>query len=275
MVHDEATRNRVDVRITQTRVLKGWHHDEFQLMYQPVIRAADNSIAGFEALLRWRDPGASGTFIQPDHFVHLLERLGLMVPVGQWVLTEACTQMKTWNDRFADRPPLFVSVNLGARQIAQSEFAGSVVAALDASGLEREQLVVDITEDALRYNKAGTWDPIRGVKFLGVRAGLDDFGTGEAGLSYLRELQVDFLSIHRKFMAGLGQVEEHGHHPVRRGARTRARDRHDRAGCRDRGPGAADQGDRARLPPGLLLRAPRTSRDDRRAARGGTGRRRQ
>jgi EAL domain-containing protein (putative c-di-GMP-specific phosphodiesterase class I) len=140
--------------------------------------------------------------------VHLLEKLGLMVPVGAWVLKEACTQMRSWNEQFADLDHLFVSVNLGARQIAQEGFADTVAAALDESGLPPEHLVVDITEDALRFNKSETWNPVRGVKFLGVRAALDDFGTGESGMTYLRELQVDFLTIHRQFLEGLGQVEE-------------------------------------------------------------------
>jgi diguanylate cyclase (GGDEF)-like protein len=208
VVHDEATRNRVDVRITQERVLKGWKQNEFYVMYQPIVRASDQSIAGFEALLRWRDPGASGTFISPAHFVFLLERLGLMVPVGAWILKEACHQVKQWNDRFADRDPMFVSVNLGARQIAQQAFANTVVAALDDAGLAPELLVLDVTEDCLRFNKGTTWNSLRSVKYLGVRIGLDDFGIGEVGLNYLRDLQLDFVSIHRSFMEGVGHLKE-------------------------------------------------------------------
>jgi diguanylate cyclase (GGDEF)-like protein len=208
VVHDEATRNRVDVRITQERVLKGWKQQEFYVMYQPIVRAADQSIAGFEALLRWRDPGASGTFISPAHFVFLLERLGLMVPVGAWILKEACDQIKKWNTHFSDREPMFVSVNLGARQIAQEAFANTVVAALDESGLPPELLVLDVTEDCLRFNKGTTWNSLRSVKYLGVRIGLDDFGIGEVGLNYLRDLQLDFVSIHRSFMEGVGHLKE-------------------------------------------------------------------
>lgn len=208
VVHDESTRNRVDVRITQDRVLKGWDQSEFYLMYQPIVRAADNTIAGFEALLRWRDPGASGTFISPAHFIFLLERLGLMVPVGAWAIREACTTVKHWNDLHADRPPMFVSVNLGARQLAQRAFSDTVVEALEASGLARELLVLDVTDECLKFNKGATWNALRGLKYLGVRTGLDDFGVGEVGMSYLRELQLDFLTVHRSFLEGVGQIRE-------------------------------------------------------------------
>lgn len=208
VAHDEATRNRVDVRITQARVLKGWDQSEFYLMYQPIVRTADKSIAGFEALLRWRDPGASGTFISPAHFVFLLERLGLMVPVGAWALREACTTLKRWNDLYPDREPMFVSVNLGARQIAQASFPDTVVEALDVSGLPREQLVLDLTDECLQFNKGATWNALRGLKYLGVRVGLDDFGIGEVGMTYLRELQLDFLTVHRSFLEGVGQLRE-------------------------------------------------------------------
>jgi diguanylate cyclase (GGDEF)-like protein len=208
VVHDESTRNRVDVRITQDRVLKGWDQSEFYLMYQPIVRAADNTIAGFEALLRWRDPGASGTFISPAHFVYLLERLGLMVPVGAWAIREATTTVKYWNDHYPDRQPIFVSVNLGARQLAQRAFADTVVEALDASGLDRELLVLDVTDECLKFNKGSTWKALRGLKYLGVRAGLDDFGIGEVGMNYLREMQVDFLTVHRSFLEGVGQIRE-------------------------------------------------------------------
>jgi diguanylate cyclase (GGDEF)-like protein len=208
VVHDEATRNRVDVRITQSRVLKGWDQSEFYLMYQPIVRTADSSIAGFEALLRWRDPGASGTFISPAHFVFLLERLGLMVPVGAWAIKEACTTVKAWNDLYPDREPMFVTVNLGARQIAQAAFAETVVDALDSSGLPRELLVLDVTDECLQFNKGATWNALRGLKYLGVRAGLDDFGIGEVGMNYLRDLQLDFLTVHRSFLEGVGQIKE-------------------------------------------------------------------
>jgi EAL domain-containing protein (putative c-di-GMP-specific phosphodiesterase class I) len=99
-------------------------------------------------------------------------------------------------------------VNLGARQIAQSTFAETVVDALDASGLARELLVLDVTEECLQFNKGATWNALRGLKYLGVRAGLDDFGIGEVGMNYLRDLQLDFLTVHRSFLEGIGQIKE-------------------------------------------------------------------
>lgn len=208
VTHDEATRNRVDVRITHTRVLKGFTHNEFYLMYQPIVATADNRIVGLEALLRWRDPGASGTFIEPSHFMDLLERLGLTVPVGTWALREACTQVQRWNSHHSDRPPLFVSVNLAPRQLAHRDFVASVTEALEVSQIDPALLSLDLTDEALRFNKGAAWNPLRELKYRGVRVGLDDFGMGEVGMVYLRDLQVDSINIHRRFLEGLGQVAE-------------------------------------------------------------------
>lgn len=208
VIRDESTRNRVDVRVTPTRVLKGWGQREFSLMYQPIVNASEHRIVGFEALMRWRDPGASGTFIGPDQFIHLLEKTGLIVPVGDWVVTEAIGQLKDWVDDFVDFGPLFVKINVGARQLAHAGFSESVVKALDLIGLPPEQLVLDITEDALRFNKSAVWGALRDLKYLGIRIALGDFGVGEAGLSYLRQLPLDFVSIHRSFLQGLGETPE-------------------------------------------------------------------
>jgi diguanylate cyclase (GGDEF)-like protein len=208
VAHDEATRNRVDVRITHNRVLKGFTHNEFYLMYQPIVRASDNRIVGMEALLRWRDPGASGTFIEPAHFMDLLERLGLTVPVGAWAISEACAQVHRWNVHHHDRDPLFVSVNLSPRQLANRDFVSTVLGALDRAQLDPRLLSLDLTDEALRFNKGAAWNPLRELKFKGVRVGLDDFGMGEVGMVYLRDLQVDSVTIHRRFLEGLGQVAE-------------------------------------------------------------------
>jgi diguanylate cyclase (GGDEF)-like protein len=208
VAHDESTRNRIDVRVNEGRVLKGWDAREFRLVYQPIVRTADRQVVGVEALLRWHDPGASGTYIYPHRFLPLLERTGLIVPVGAWVLEVACRQVHEWNAAFPQLAPLFVNVNLGARQIAQAAFAETVAKAVDAVHLPPELLVLDITEEALRYNKTGTWAALRDLKYLGIRLSLDDFGVGESSMSYLRDLQLDFLRIHKSFVDGLGQTKE-------------------------------------------------------------------
>jgi EAL domain-containing protein (putative c-di-GMP-specific phosphodiesterase class I) len=138
----------------------------------------------------------------------LLERLGLTVPVGAWALSEACAQVQRWNTHHHDRDPLFVSVNLSPRQLANRDFVASVTAALDASRLDPRLLSLDLTDEALRFNKGAAWNPLRELKFKGVKVGLDDFGMGEVGMVYLRDLQVDSITIHRRFLEGLGQVAE-------------------------------------------------------------------
>ncbi len=206
---DEATRNRMDIRITEDSIFKAVENNEFRLLYQPIVVIETGSIVGFEALLRWLDPTASAKFVPPSAFLPILEKTGHIIKVGEWVVNEAVRQCKHWNDRVsADRDPFFVSVNLGARQMAETRFSDTVANALDNSGLPPELLTLDITPEALKYNRQATWGELRDLKFKGVRLALDDFGVGESTISYLREIQVDLLRLHGTFIAGLGTTPE-------------------------------------------------------------------
>jgi EAL domain-containing protein (putative c-di-GMP-specific phosphodiesterase class I) len=128
--------------------------------------------------------------------------------VGTWTLERATSQIKAWNDRRPSDKPLFVSVNLGAKQIAHASFADSVAQALDAAGLAPELITLDVTPEAITYNKHATWGALRDLKSLGVRVALDDFGVGDSTLAYLRELSIDLLRIDRMFTEGLGKTRE-------------------------------------------------------------------
>jgi EAL domain-containing protein (putative c-di-GMP-specific phosphodiesterase class I) len=196
------------VRITEDRIQKAVENNEFRLLYQPIVTTQNGRVVGFEALLRWLDPGASAKFVSPAQFLPLLEKTGLIIEVGEWVLNEATRQIQGWNERYSNREPFFVTVNLGARQMAQTHFSATVAKALDSCGLRPELLTLDVTPEALSFNKQATWAELRDLKYLGVRIALDDFGLGESTIGYLRDIKVDLIRIHRTFVNGLGTTSE-------------------------------------------------------------------
>ena len=138
----------------------------------------------------WRESwvaGATNTGMRfPHDFLPLLEKSGLIVPVGRWVLEETCRQAVAWTEAHPQVAPLFVTCNVGARQLAMPDFADTVLTALATTGLAARQLCLDITEETLRYNGSHTWSALRRLKEAGVKLGLDDFGTGASGLAALR-----------------------------------------------------------------------------------------
>ncbi len=204
VIHDESRRGRYTTRIDESRMHSALENKEFLLHYQPIVRTDGGGIFGVEALLRWVAPGATNTgMLFPHEFLPLLEKSGLIVPVGQWVLDETCKQAMTWTRTHPDAPALFVTCNISARQLAMPDFATGVLSALDGAGMSPEQLCLDITEQALRHNGASTWPALRHLKQVGVKLGLDDFGTGASSLSALRDLKLDLLRIDRLFVDDL------------------------------------------------------------------------
>lgn len=205
MVHDESRRGRYTTRIDEARMHAALENEEFLLHYQPIVRAdGSGGIFGVEALLRWVAPGATNTgMLFPHEFLPLLEKSGLIVPVGQWVLEETCRQAMAWVQAHPDAPALFVTCNISARQVAMPDFADGVLSALDQAGMPPEQLCLDITEQAVRYNGAATWSALRRLKEVGVKLGLDDFGTGAASLGALRDMKLDLVRIDRLFVDDL------------------------------------------------------------------------
>ena len=209
VVHDESRRGRYTTRIDESRMLSAIQNEEFLLHYQPIVRTDGGGLFGVEALLRWVAPGATNTgMLFPHEFLPLLEKSGLIVPVGQWVLDQTCRQAMTWTRNHPDAPALFVTCNISARQLAMPDFEAGVLAALDAAGMPPEQLCLDITEQALHYNGSGTWSALRNLKQVGVKLGLDDFGTGAASLGALRELKLDLVRVDRLFIDDLAMSTE-------------------------------------------------------------------
>lgn len=176
---------------------------EFRLSYQLQVRLGDGGVAGFEALVRWEHPGRG--LLPPGEFVPLAEETGLIVPLGLWVLREACRQAGEWRRlrAGAGRPPLTISVNLSARQLREPGLAGAVAEALVASGMEPEDLILEITESVLVEDFRSAVPALRALRASGVRIAIDDFGTGYSNLSYLKRLPVDHLKLDRSIVAGL------------------------------------------------------------------------
>jgi diguanylate cyclase (GGDEF)-like protein len=177
---------------------------EFRLVYQPVVQLADRRLTGVEALLRWDSP-RRGT-IAPDVFIPVAEETGLIVPLGRWVLMEACRQGAVWlGAQRGGAAPLTMSVNVSSRQLQHASVVDDVRDALRASGLPASALVVEITESALVRDTSVVVQRLHELKALGVRLAIDDFGTGYSSLAYLQRLPVDVLKIDKSFVDGVGR----------------------------------------------------------------------
>ncbi len=172
---------------------------EFGLLYQPIMRLATGDLIGVEALLRWYH-GERGT-VGPAEFIPVAEETGLILPLGRWVLEQACRQAAAWNAG-ADRP-LSVSVNVSGRQLQQPGYVDEVASVLAETGLEPRCLTLELTESVLMYDAEAATTILGELKGLGVRVAIDDFGTGYSSLNYLRRFPIDELKIDRSFVASL------------------------------------------------------------------------
>ena len=179
---------------------------QFFLLYQPIFDLPSREVVGVEALIRWQHPERG--IVPPDSFIPLAEDSGLIVPIGRWVLDEACRQAAAWA---AEGLGIGVSVNVSAYQLGRREFAEDVRRALAASRIEPASLTLEITETTLMGNVPDAVEQLTEIKALGVRIAIDDFGTGYASLSNLQRMPVDILKIDKSFVAALnhgGQSRE-------------------------------------------------------------------
>ena len=176
--------------------------DEFALAYQPYFSLADGALRGFEALVRWNHPVRG--VVAPSDFIPLAEETGLIHPMGDWVLNQACRDARTWPRLGPHDPGRAVNVNVSALQIQETDMVRAVVSALRDSGLDPRQLVLEITEGVLVERVAEVAAVLRELRSLGVRIAIDDFGTGYCSLSYLENLPIDILKIDKSFVDHLG-----------------------------------------------------------------------
>ena len=180
---------------------KGLERDELEVHYQPFYSLDGQHIVGAEALVRWRHP-VNG-LISPMAFIPMAEETGLILPIGRYVLEQACRQVRSIRDRLGVELP--VSVNLSPRQFQESGLLSQVAAALDASGLPPAALMFEITESMVMDDLAGARDVMKKLSGLGVRLAIDDFGTGHSSLAYLKQFPVDEVKVDRAFVRGLAE----------------------------------------------------------------------
>jgi Amt family ammonium transporter len=186
----------------ETDLRRALARDEIEVYYQPLIDLRTGLVAGHEALARWRHPTRG--LLGPYEFIPMAEETGLIIPLGDRVLVEACRQTRAWQLAFPSPQPLVVSVNLSGHQIARSDIADSVLAALERTGLPAGSLELEITETVAMRDAQASGVALRRLHDLGVRLALDDFGTGYSSLAYLSRLPLDIIKVDRSFVAGLG-----------------------------------------------------------------------
>ncbi|WP_228057611.1 EAL domain-containing protein [Tychonema sp. LEGE 07203] len=180
---------------------------EFLLHYQPFVSLASGRIIGFEALVRWQHPLRG--LISPLKFIPVAEETGAIVPLGEWVLEEACRQLRLWEGMFDFDRPLIMSVNLSGKQFAQPDLVERIQAILVATGLSAESLKLEITESVVMDDVESAIAVLKHMKSLKVKLGIDDFGTGYSSLSYLSRFPTDTLKVDKSFV-GLMEFEGEG-----------------------------------------------------------------
>jgi diguanylate cyclase (GGDEF)-like protein/PAS domain S-box-containing protein len=172
---------------------------EFELFYQPKVSLATGAITALEALIRWHHPERG--LVSPAQFIPVAEACGVIVPIGQWVMREACRQTRAWRD--AGLPPVRIAINVSPRELREKDFVATVRATLAEAGLEPDNLELELTETFLMQDSTLTGTVLQALKGLGVTLALDDFGTGYSSLSHLRRFPIDTLKIDQSFVRDL------------------------------------------------------------------------
>ncbi|MFQ5857552.1 MAG: putative bifunctional diguanylate cyclase/phosphodiesterase, partial [Anaerolineae bacterium] len=205
---DTAMRDRAVARLElETELRRAIERQEFRVHYQPIVSLAAGRIAGFEALLRWQHPERG--LVSPGEFIPVAEETGLIIPIGQWVLREACQQMRDWQVQFPGGPPLTISVNLFRRQFQQPDLVEQVEQILQETGLDARSLRLEITESVIMENTESATAMLSQLKAMGVQVQMDDFGTGYSSLSYLNQFPIDTIKIDRTFVSKMGVDGNH------------------------------------------------------------------
>jgi diguanylate cyclase (GGDEF)-like protein len=205
-VFDRSMTGTLTPATAEEQIRQALEAGEFHLHYQPVVELASGRVVGAEALLRWisEDRGT----VSPAEFIPLLEETGLIVPVGTWVLEEACREAARIAAILDGAPPITITVNVSARQLAQVDFGEKVANAMRAAGVGPGQITLEITEGALMHDVSSAWTVLRQAKALGVKLALDDFGTGYSSLSYVRRFSLDMLKVDKSFIDGIDSSPE-------------------------------------------------------------------
>jgi len=196
----------VELLHLETDLRRAIERQELQLYYQPIVSLTTGKIHGFEALIRWQHPERG--LISPAEFIPVAEETGLIVPIGLWVLREACQQTQKWQKQFSDNFPLTISVNLSGKQFSQPDLIEQIEQILQATSLDARSLKLEITESVMMENAESAAKMLLKLKALGVQLHIDDFGTGYSSLSYLHRFPIDQLKIDCSFVKRMGVDDE-------------------------------------------------------------------
>lgn len=179
---------------------------QFHLNYQPIVSLSTSKIVGFEALVRWQHPTRG--WVSPDKFIPLAEETGLIIPLGKWVLSEACRQLSVWQEQLAQPLPLSISVNLSGIQLWNPDVLQSIDEILNSLSLSGSHLKLEITESILMDKESEATAVLAQLKQRQIQLSIDDFGTGYSSLAYLQSFPIDTLKIDRSFISGIEQQDK-------------------------------------------------------------------
>ncbi len=196
----------IDRMTTEHSLYRALERSELMLYYQPVVEINGTGAIGVEALIRWQHPDQG--LVAPYRFIPVAEESGLIIPIGAWVIEEACNQLRDWQHGGMTGPRGSVEVNLSARQIDHPEIVETVEGILASTGLPPENLTLEITESALMKDAAAALDVLKALKGIGVSLAIDDFGTGYSSLGYLQRFPLDILKVDKSFVDELGESPE-------------------------------------------------------------------
>jgi diguanylate cyclase (GGDEF)-like protein len=206
-VFDPSMRSRLTPANAERRLEEALTAGEFRLYFQPLVSLRDSRLLGVEGLLRWDHPDRG--LLRPADFLTQLDETGLIVPVGRWVLGEACRQARSWADAAPEGSrPLRVSVNVSPRQLSQSDFIDVLTEAIDSNGIDPAQIYLELTETALVSDARMAWAALRAAHDVGVGLALDDFGTGFSSIGHLRSFDLELVKLDRSYVVGLGESAE-------------------------------------------------------------------
>jgi diguanylate cyclase (GGDEF)-like protein len=180
---------------------KALDHEEFFLVYQPIVTLPEANLLGFESLVRWRHPKLG--MISPDRFIHIAEETGLILPLGAWILRTACHQLADWRRKFPSSQKIKVSVNLSVKQLQQAQVLNEIDTILAETKLSGDSVTLEITESVLLDANDEIYERLDAIKQRGIQISIDDFGTGYSSLSYLHRLPIDVLKIDRSFVQSI------------------------------------------------------------------------
>lgn len=199
----EALMERIEIEDNMRQAIE---NEEFALHFQPIIDLETERTVGMESLVRWNHPQKG--LISPAQFIPIAEDTNLILPLGKWILEEACRQAQVWQYQYDNKAYLSISVNLSIRQFQQKELVAIVSNALVKSGLAPQRLILEITENHMLQNTETTIKRLHELKKLGVRLAIDDFGTGYSSLSYLQRFPIDIIKIDKSFIDKINQTKE-------------------------------------------------------------------